>query len=109
MLWIAIFSAGFLAFALKAAAHTTDWPLELPRIGRLGHNSVARESVEFLAATYEIPRHTVSLVAEGYDRPKRQTWALTKAPYMAGTCCDLTIKPDGGEVRHEHYCQNVLA
>lgn len=106
MIWLA--AAAIVLVAVQAASYFTFWPLDLPRINRLSRESLAAESVEFLAASYEIPRHTVKLIGEGYDRRKRQTWALTQAPYMLGFCCDLTIRPDGGDIRHEHYC-NVAA
>lgn len=65
-------------------------------------HSVARESVGFLAQQYEIPRYMVTLVAEGYDPKKRQTWALVQAELDAGGCCALTIEPDDGQIQHEH-------
>lgn len=58
--------------------------------------SVARESVEYLASALGVPRCEVKLVAEGYDPTKRVTWAVSSS----GEHTDLTLLPDGGEIKH---------
>lgn len=100
MLWL-LAGLAFLVFALKASEHG---PLNLPRIRRLGRDSVAKEAVEHLAQSYGIPRHEVVLVGEGYDRKLHETWAWVRAPYRGGQCSGVTTKPDGAPIHHEHYC-----
>lgn len=104
MLWV-LGGIAFVVFALKAAEHR---PLSLPKTRKLGWISLAPESVDYLARTYGVARHEVEIVGEGYDRKKHMQWAWTRAPYRGGMCADVTTRPDGGSIVHEHYC-NVAA